>query len=808
MVNKRKDYESFKIGQIEVIRDGKVVSIRNTGNEEEIKQHIKTLAQNYEKNVNDINCLVSEIKELISECNPLELLKYGYNNFFISQLGVLSEIQSSDEQVYMAREIEYIQSVLVSNKNSWCDSKKNVCNDDNFRIISMKIRSLYKLTLKHLLYHTAYLKEKYNEEFDYDKEEFLFEAQMSMFIRGDRYSVYEIPHIRELLEPHNDEFLKLYNISVDEIINGLENIKVSLSRGIGNIFSELKNIMNVFEVFSENEVDDQEKYEDSEDLMKKFHEYISRDSDLSKIREDICSGLAGYGLFDLNRITNWTEEFMNDLSFEINENDKFYNNDKYSGWPLIELPVSERPFIKVDNKFYCFDYYNLFDNFYRVIQKTLKRRDSSYSQEWAKRQMDVTEHMVANLFKKILPGCKVYTSNYYPKNKSLKQCAENDIMVIYDDNLIIAEVKAGSYTYRSPILDVESHIKSLKTLVEVADGQAERTLNYLKSNETVKLYDNNKMEKFSITLSDFNEVTLMCITLDNFNEFASKIEKMNFLSLNKKTIAISIDDFRVYSDYFDSPLIFLHYLKQRKLATQNKSLYLNDELDHLGMYIEHNMYVNTFKDDELCRIQMHGYRQLIDEYFNSLGNEFLEVKKPIQVMPDELKKIIDFIDKSQLKGRDKLASFLLNFSSDTRINLIEMIKKVLIRQKEIGRMLALNLFGETPVCIFCHQKGVSNMTLESTRDYTLATMLEVKECERLELNLMYNEQDDIEDIRFKFYSLKDINDESRAELIELGHKYAKSRVQSYKNQEKIKKIGRNDPCPCGSGKKYKKCHGS
>jgi uncharacterized protein len=22
------------------------------------------------------------------------------------------------------------------------------------------------------------------------------------------------------------------------------------------------------------------------------------------------------------------------------------------------------------------------------------------------------------------------------------------------------------------------------------------------------------------------------------------------------------------------------------------------------------------------------------------------------------------------------------------------------------------------------------------------------------------------------------------------------------------KIGRNDPCPCGSGKKFKKCHGA
>jgi uncharacterized protein YecA (UPF0149 family) len=26
-------------------------------------------------------------------------------------------------------------------------------------------------------------------------------------------------------------------------------------------------------------------------------------------------------------------------------------------------------------------------------------------------------------------------------------------------------------------------------------------------------------------------------------------------------------------------------------------------------------------------------------------------------------------------------------------------------------------------------------------------------------------------------------------------------------QVRVAKVGRNDPCPCGSGKKYKKCHG-
>jgi preprotein translocase subunit SecA len=31
-------------------------------------------------------------------------------------------------------------------------------------------------------------------------------------------------------------------------------------------------------------------------------------------------------------------------------------------------------------------------------------------------------------------------------------------------------------------------------------------------------------------------------------------------------------------------------------------------------------------------------------------------------------------------------------------------------------------------------------------------------------------------------------------------------VETIRNFEE--KVGRNDPCPCGSGKKYKKCHGA
>jgi preprotein translocase subunit SecA len=33
-------------------------------------------------------------------------------------------------------------------------------------------------------------------------------------------------------------------------------------------------------------------------------------------------------------------------------------------------------------------------------------------------------------------------------------------------------------------------------------------------------------------------------------------------------------------------------------------------------------------------------------------------------------------------------------------------------------------------------------------------------------------------------------------------------VVSLADASKALKVGRNEPCPCGSGKKYKQCHGS
>jgi len=46
------------------------------------------------------------------------------------------------------------------------------------------------------------------------------------------------------------------------------------------------------------------------------------------------------------------------------------------------------------------------------------------------------------------------------------------------------------------------------------------------------------------------------------------------------------------------------------------------------------------------------------------------------------------------------------------------------------------------------------------------------------------------------------------EMAELQFAGGDGSASEKKQAVSAKKAGRNDPCPCGSGKKYKKCHGA
>jgi len=477
---KADDY--FNNGLFEMARFGKHTIMKNIMTPRQHQQYVETLKSNYMDLKKEIDDLISVIRAKVTQCNPVQLLSYSADMFLTSLLGVHSEIQVSGEDVGTARMTEYIQSILVSSPNNFVDNGGESDSSEMFFSIQDDIDKLYKLVNQFYISWGTCLQD-IHPEWDEKLIETVVESQMLYLVRGQRYQVFEIEYFEKLFFDHNDIFQELFDLTSSNIVEGIKKLQYSLSQGKADAVNKMGKL---FDEFSDKECDDPEKY---------FEEH-------RKDGEEFYDEFFGTKLRDVLEITGWVEKFVNELSYGINEDQKFFDESEFSGWPVIDLPIQKRPFIKLNGKYYCFDYYSFMDNFYRAIQKTVTRLVPNYA--WADQQQDASEKMVETVYQQLLPGCTTYRGNYYPKNGSIKQAVENDLLVLYSNVLIIAEVKAGSFVYTPPLTDFEAHIKSYKALIEKADWQCKRTYDYLTSLDMPPLYDEEHKIKSQFDVDDCN----------------------------------------------------------------------------------------------------------------------------------------------------------------------------------------------------------------------------------------------------------------------------------------------------------------
>ena len=151
--------------------------MRNIADEEMNNKFVKELANTSTEVKLEVENLVEEIINLIVLCDPLKLLNYAYNNFVKSVGGIAAECNIPIESIFKGREVEYIQSVLVSSKNIHGESD----DINTFEKISEKIQQLYRDSQSYLMFYNAKLKESTNA-YDESLGKFLLEAQLTMFI--------------------------------------------------------------------------------------------------------------------------------------------------------------------------------------------------------------------------------------------------------------------------------------------------------------------------------------------------------------------------------------------------------------------------------------------------------------------------------------------------------------------------------------------------------------------------------------------------------------------------------------------------
>lgn len=772
-------------GFYEMVRSGNNIFQRNVLPPEKQKEFFDSLANQEPKLKKEIEILIDAIRHDVLQCNPLQLLNFTQMMFLQSVLDTSSEFQLMGvKNMAVARATEYIQSIFVSSEVG----KQEELEDPSvlFLKISSEIEQLYQMIMQYYLaYGAAYKK---THEIDNKLLDELIEAQMAFSVRGERYQCFEKEYNKFLLEPHNDIFVKLFGQTSEEIIDGISKMQYALSQGRFDSSNEFMKMFDDLQNVSENHIE----------------EYM--ESQKAKVQE-LMRNFLGTDLNDVCKITGWNETFVKELSFGINEYPDFWNETEFSGWPIVDLPVQKRPFITIENRYYCFDYYSFSDNIYRAIQKTISRLDSTY--KWSDVQNKASELMVEALFQKLLPGCSIYRNNYYPKNGSLKQMCENDILVQYYDLLCVIEVKAGSFTFTPPITDFKSHIISYQKLIEEPNSQCMRTDDYLRSGQIIKFYNEDKSEKFCIDMSRIEDTFLFSVSVDNINTFASRAEKLSFISTNCNAICIAVDDLMVYRDYFDSPLKFIHFLKQRSSASLLPTLIPTDELDHLGMYIEHNCYSMYFEGMVADRINPMGYREELDTYFNQKYHLQLNPEKPIQHIPSLFDDIIAFLDCSDIRNKISVSNYLLNFSIEAKETFSEQVSQIFDYQKTSGKRRTLTTAGKSDdnlrYSCFVEQPHIPALSHRDQDDYIWSNMLWNEEKDRAKITLSFDYNGKIVGIDFSIYDERSIPVDRRGLLFEQGKRRADERLQRHLNEKG--KIGRNELCPCGSGKKFKKCCG-
>ncbi|MEM7314267.1 MAG: nuclease-related domain-containing protein, partial [Planctomycetota bacterium] len=386
----------------------------------------------------------------------------------------------------------------------------------------------------------------------------------------------------------------------------------------------------------------------------------------------------------------------------------------------------------------------------RAIERNVRRRRLE-SDRWTRSQKKASEGYTAELFATLLPDAEIIIdAHYWAKDGNETKWTDCDVLAIFCRRLFVIEVKAGRYTHKPPGKKIRDHRKSLKELIENAAKQANRLVENLLAGGTLEILNAKQEVQFVLDSSAIDTITRCCVSLDCIGDIASRSEDLALIGVDigeNPIWTLSISDLMVYADIFTNPLIFIDYVDERMRAFASPKCHVSDELDHLGLYLEHNRYANLSEQFKAGSVEnWTGYRDRLDRYYAKVWRGE-EATLPSQQMPKWLSQILEHLSESRNPDRCRIAIRLLEIDGETRCLTGEMIRKSQLAQCESGRVRPVNSQGDVRFTFLVNANGVNNpMTYEDARNHTLDVIGLENEKDRVLFYLTCSEDGTITDL--------------------------------------------------------------
>jgi len=169
----------------------------------------------------------------------------------------------------------------------------------------------------------------------------------------------------------------------------------------------------------------------------------------------------------------------------------------------------------------------------------------------------------------------------------------------------------------------------------------------------------------------------------------------------------------------------------------------------------------------------------------------------------DFQEMVEQLKKSKQSGFTDAIFYLFDLAgkgADQFVNEVKVLKERCLRERKSLRFHMATNEGNSGICCVCDLENREKLFRHLT-EYCMVKKYQMKANLWLGFAAMASSSRNFELVMVGNGPWK-----HDSQLEELANKYyTKSTPINLKTR---KKVGRNDPCPCGSGKKYRKCHGA
>lgn len=789
----------YRKGPFEMARFGRLVVVRNNMTPEQHRLYLEANAKRLPEVIATIDTHVAAIVRVATGHDPLSLLQRGYWEQITPMLLRDRYQREKPEEVIAQRMVDYVQGIIAAAPAP--SGPLPPVTDEAWGELVTQVTALFTAINRDYVFCRTSDWHVTGAGLPDGRHEFFVRALLMWCnVTGHRHHHQEIAYLRELMTPHSAVLQRLWGIDAEGLVAGFGRILHSLSRGPGEALGRLHAAYRAYAG---------EAAKAGPGAEPEVEAAVTAGLQADPELEQAADQFFGTGLFRVDGCL--PEPLLRALSWQPGECREFLDGRPFSGWPTRVWPRTLRPFLAIDGSYYCFDVHSLFDHVYRVLQRIILAQEPGYRHAWDEAQKTMSEALPLRLFRQLCPGATTWSSVFY-KTRELdplgaRKWCELDGLVCADDHLFIVEVKAGVFKLAPPESDFDAYVRSIERLIFDPAEQGTRFLQWLDAEGRIDLFDAKHVKIGELRRDDFAHVTVCAISLDPFTELSAKSHHLRHLVGRPQAVpfwAISLGDLQTYTELFDNPLAFLHYVEMRGQAICSAKLVLDDEFDHYGMYLKHNQYdVYAAEVGGETRVSWNGYRAVVDEHFDRLGhNEASPL--PRQEMPAAFSTMIALLARGTHPSRRRVASLLLNISGDEKDRMAATFTRTLAEQRAARRPKPFSIHGEhLHVTFYCWQDGVLARSAVHAAKHAQGCMLAAGENERLLLELFYDGEGALQELEPTWFSADALTGAARTEVEAYAQRLKRERIGRVAATQG--RVGRNETCPCGSGKKFKHC---